>query len=176
MKFKTKGKSLKELLKEYGTGSSGLYPQDWYKKAKFFAEKPEAGEWDIDFTIQNNNKTYKEQIGVLKEGYKPIHVATLVEIILAHYNNTGIKLLKNRYSRTNTLGSDGSHVYVGSFDSEGLDVGYWYDDYRSGNIGLASARKLDPGTLVYSDSPDILTLDSAIKLVKENGYLIYKQI
>ena len=113
MKIKTTGKSLKELVEIYGIGSSGFYPQEWYKEEKFYTEKPEAGEYDIDFDIKNTNQTYREQVAGLKEGYKPIHTAILCEAVLSHYKETGVKLLENKYSRTETLDSVGYRVYVG---------------------------------------------------------------
>lgn len=176
MKFKITGKSIKELLEEYGTGSSGFYQQSWYKKEKFFDEKPEAGEYDIDFGNKLTNLEYKEQLKRLANGYEVIHPAVLCEAVLSHYEETGKRLLEDTYSRTNTLDSDGNRVSVGSFDSDGLRVGSWSDGDRCDNIGLSATRKLDTGTLDNLNPLESLTLESAIKIVKEKGYKIYKEI
>lgn len=41
---------------------------------------------------------------------------------------------------SNKLDSDGNHVNVGNFDSDGLNVNNNWDDNRYDNLGLASAR------------------------------------
>ena len=175
MKFITTGKSLKELLDIYGTGSAGFYIQDWYKDKSFFTEKPEAGTYEIDFDIDeeapDRNKTYVEQCRNLKGDYKPVHVAILAEAILFHYKTTGKRLLKNTYSRTSSLFSGGRHVNVGIFVSHGLNIDHWRDVHCYDFIGVASARKIESSTLDSSNP-----LESAIKTVKEAGYVIYKQL
>ena len=35
------GKSIKELVKEFGIGSKGFYKQSWYEDEDFFTEKPD---------------------------------------------------------------------------------------------------------------------------------------
>lgn len=146
MKFTTTGKSIKELLDIYGTGASGFYPQTWYHDEEFLDEKPEAGEYEIEFDSKyealDRNKTYSEQLSLLKEGYKPIHPAILCEAILVHYELKGVRLLSNSYSGTSSLTSDGDRVLVGRFDAEGLFVRYWGDDSRRDDLGLSAARKL----------------------------------
>ena len=37
--------------------------------------------------------------------------------------------------------ADGNRVYVGNFDSEGLNVNNYWDDNRNSNLGVASARQ-----------------------------------
>ncbi len=173
MKIKTTGKSIKELLAEYGTGSNGLYPQEWYKKEAFFTEKPEAGEWDIDFGTDLTNMTYSEQMNKVPNGYDPIHPAILIEAILLHYKETGQKMLSNSWSRTSILDSDGFRVSVGGFGAEGLDVSRWSDDSRVDSFGLSAARKLssNPGTLEPLES---LSLESRIKSLEEDMEKIRK--
>ncbi len=36
--------------------------------------------------------------------------------------------------------SDGNHINVGNFDSDGLNVNNNWDDNRNSNIGVAAAR------------------------------------
>lgn len=172
MIFKTTGKSIEELLKIYGTGLSGFYPQDWYKKEKFFTEKPEAGEYEIDFETDLTNKTFDEQVNSLKEGFKPIHPAILCEAILSYYKETGKRLLENVYSQTNTLDVDGDHVRVGGFDSDGLNVSNYSNGVRD-YVGLSAGKKLssDSETITHTDS-----LNHAIEVVKDAGYIIFKPI
>lgn len=168
MKLKTTGKSLKELLEIYGTGSAGFCIQEWYKSEKFFEEKPEAGEWDFDFDTDLTNLIFSEQIKKLKKNYKPVHPAILTEAILSHYRETGKRLLKNTYSRTNILGSGGRRVSVGSFDAEGLYVDLWYG-FRDGAVGVSSARKLlsvEPVNLDTFESR-LLALEADMHKIKE---------
>lgn len=142
MKITTTGKSLKELLEIYGTGSNGFYSQEWYKTESFFIEKPPANMWDFDFGTNLTDKTYPEQVSFLKKGFEVMHLAVLAEAILSHYKNTGVRLLENKYSRTNVFTSDGNRVGVGDFDVKGLLVSNWYDGHRHDHLGVSAARKL----------------------------------
>lgn len=141
LKLQTQGKSLKELLKEYGEGESGFYSQDWYKTEKFFTEKPEAGEYEI-ILRDDFNKTYKEQIQKLPKSQEVAHPALVAEAVLKHFKETGEKLLENWSVRTNKMDSNGLHVDVGYFDRIGLHVYFWWDDVRDDYVGLAASRKL----------------------------------
>ena len=38
------------------------------------------------------------------------------------------------------MASDGNRVYLGNFDTNGLNVNDNWNDYRNDNLGLASAR------------------------------------
>lgn len=159
MKIITTGKSIKELLKEYGIGSQGFYPQDWYKNEKFFTENPEAGEFDIVITRKLTSLTWKEQIKSLRKDEIILHPAQYIEAILYYFKMTGQRLFEDWYIRTNVLDSDGSRVFVGDFASDGLRVSYCWDDDRHDGIGLSAARKLSSKPRKLKTS-DLLTLDS----------------
>lgn len=60
-KFKSSGKSLKELRKKFGTGSKGFWGQEWYLNEPFYTEKPEVKEYEIELHPEWNNLTYQEQ-------------------------------------------------------------------------------------------------------------------
>jgi hypothetical protein len=174
IKIKIKGKSLNKLYKEYGTGSSGFYSiNPWWKDQKFADEKPKAGEYEIDFAEELINLTFEEKEKEITEGFEIIHPAIVAEAILSHFKATGERILENRYVHTSSLDSDGHRVLVGGFDETGLLISSWDGGHRSSGIGVASARKLNlkPSSLETFDS---LTLDSAIKMVKEAGYQVSK--
>jgi len=137
------GKSIKELLKKYGTSSSGFYPQDWYKTEKFFTEKPPKGKYEIDLGENLTNLTYDDQLKKLSDGFTPIHPAILIEYILSYYKETGQRLLEDTFVRTESVVSDGYRVCVGDFGSWGLDVGSDLDGSCDDDLGLSSARKFD---------------------------------
>lgn len=174
MKIKTTGKSIKELLEVYGTGSSGFYQQNWYKSEKFFTEKPEVGEWDIDFNSNLTNLRYTEQLEKIPKDSVVLHPAILCEAILSHFKETGVRLLEKEYSRTNTLDSVDSRVLVGLFDSGGLDVYGCWDGDRSDGLGLSAGKLLlNTGEL---ETLENLSLENAVKIVKSAGYVISKII
>jgi len=166
IKIKTTGLSLKELKEKYATGPSGFYPQSWYENEKFYTEKPEAGEYEFIFDRDLCNKTYSEQLEKLPKGYSPTHIATIAEAILIHFKETGERLLEDWYVRTSNLDSGGHRVYVGSFDSRGLDVNDFWDGSRDGIIGLSASRKLDTGTLETLESIESLPNELIINNIK----------
>lgn len=160
MKHTYTGKSLLELLEQYGTGAKGFYPQEWYKDEAFAKEKPPKGVYEINLGEDLVNLTFEEQKKKLKKGLTPIHPAILAEAILSHYAKTGERLLETKWSRTEFVDSDGDRVSLGGFDAKGLDVYYWWDDSRFSHIGFSSARKfkgkLDSGDL---ESFEILEIE-----------------
>lgn len=137
------GKSLLELYKQFGVGSSGFYSKDpWWKDEAFAKEKLEPATYEIDVERKLTGLTFKEQENNLKKGSVILHPTVLAEAILTHFKTTGERVLEDWYQRTSVLDSDGVRVIVGGFDAEGLDVHRWDGSGRSDNIGLASARKL----------------------------------
>jgi hypothetical protein len=176
MKIKTTGKSLVELYKEYGTGSAGFYSTSpWWIDEAFAKEKPEAGEYEIDLGENLTNLTFDEQKAKIGKDFEVIHPAVLTEAILSHFKETGKRLLESKYARTSYLGSDGYRVYVGNFDADGLRVNVCWDDRSYDGIGVASARKLKIDSC--SLDPIVpLTLESAVKMCVDNGYILYKQV
>ena len=167
------GKSLLELRKEYGVGSSGFYNQSWYDNELFAKEKPEAGEYDIDFGEDIKNLTFAEQKTKLKKGFSVAHPAVVAEAILAHLKKTGERLCGTHWVRTSLVGSDGDRVLV-RFGAVGVHVGNGWDDGRSGDVDVASARKstknLDAGTLEPRES---LTLEEKARRYDEINKIIY---
>jgi hypothetical protein len=135
------GKSIKELLEQYGTGSAGFYPQDWYKDEKFFTEKAPKGTYKITIHDELKNMTFSEQKEAIKD--EVCHPAVLIEAILSHYKKTKERLLEVWYVRTDSVDSDGDRVGVSNFGANGLRVGnFGWDDVRSGNLGLASSARI----------------------------------
>ncbi len=160
IKIKTTGLSLLELRDKY---SNLFYPQEWYKDENFAKEKPEAGEFEIVVDRVLTGMTFKEQKESLKKDEIILHAAQYLEGIINQFDLTGERLFEDWYIRTNTLDSGGGRVYVGDFDSDGLNVGdYWGDD-RSDGIGLSSARKVDSETKieVARYTPDIIEINGS---------------
>lgn len=61
------GATIKDLLKKFGTGPKGFYPQTWYKKEAFFTESAPKGEYEIVIDRETCGKTYAEQVEQLKK-------------------------------------------------------------------------------------------------------------
>lgn len=169
-KIKTTGKSLLELYEQYGVGSSGFYSSDpWWKNESFAGEKPPAGEYELYFDRALTGKTYSEQVKELQKGFDPVHIAIIAEAVLIHFKETEERLLEDLYVRSNSFNSNGYRVSVGHFDADGLLVNDWDGNYRLYDTGLSAARKL-------GDLNESLNLESAIKIVKEAGYRVIKEM
>lgn len=175
MKIKLEGKSLNELCKEYGTGGNGFYSNNWWKGESFADEKFDAGEYEIDFGENLVDLTFTEQNKRVKKGFNVAHPALISGAILSHYKKTGVRLLENNDVRTSSLDSDGDRVYVGRFDAEGLGVHVYWVDSADDGVGLASVRKL-PWKTQNLETFESLDLKSALKIVKAEGYVVYKQM
>ncbi len=139
--FSIEAKSLLDLKEEYGTGSNGFYNNTWWLDEDFAKSVPEPGTYEINIEKQLANMTYNEQAEGLDEGWDFPHPAVIAQAILKHYQETGERILENWYTRTSFTDSDGHHVSVGYFYSDGLYVYYHWDDYRDSCIGIAAARK-----------------------------------
>ncbi len=87
-------------------------------------------------------KTWDQQTVVLSsEEYVP-NAGEVSWGVTTYYKVRGVYLLPEFYVRTSSVHSDGRHVLVGPFDSDGLSVSCYLDGTRRGNLGIASARKL----------------------------------
>lgn len=168
------GKSLLELREQYGTGSSGFYNNDWWLNKPFVKEKAEPGEYEIVLDKKFVDLTYDEQVKKIGKGFDVAHPAVIVEFILEHYKKTGERLLEDWWVRTNLRASDGSRVCLGSFDAHGLYVYNYWDDDRHDFVGLSVARKFLSSRKL--EPIEDLTLEQAIKIVKDNNYKIFKEV
>lgn len=177
------GATIKDLLKKFGTGPKGLYPQTWYEKETFFTESAPKGEYEIVLDKETCGKTYAEQVKEMRGIHilglaltDVCHPAVLIEAILTHFEKTGERLLEGWWVRTSAVDSGGDRVRVGLFDGSGLLVNDYWDDFCNGRLGLSASVRLGdlkPGTLVPLET---LSLEAAIKMVKDEGFTIVKII
>jgi hypothetical protein len=139
MKFICTGKSLVELLETYGKGNGG-FCSSWWKNENFAKDKPEAGEYEIDFKNVYLGLSLDEQKKKIKKGFEIAHPVVIAEAILSHYEKTGKRLAENFWLRS-SLFTDAGHVScVGYFDGNGLVVNYW-DGLRNSDVGVGASRK-----------------------------------
>lgn len=122
----------------YGHGDA------WYNNESSAKEQGTVG-WQLVRKTPASNSTSKnwqeQQSLIAKENEVP-SAQVMVYTIIGHYLATGERLFENVYVRTSSVDSDGYHVFVGCFDSDGLDVRGNWDNNRYGYLGIASARKL----------------------------------
>ncbi|MEK7150715.1 MAG: hypothetical protein AAB783_00750 [Patescibacteria group bacterium] len=121
-----------------------FWKTDWYNNQAFAKEHGEVGWHLIRKTPIDNStsKTWPEQQALLVETEETPKARVMVYTIIGHFLATGERLFERIYVRCVDLDSDGSRVYVGSFDAGGLYVDdIVWDGHRYGGIGVASARK-----------------------------------
>lgn len=148
MKFTITGKNIIELRKEYGTGNGGFYPQSWYDNEAFANDKPEAGEYEINFGENTKGMTFAEQQKCIPAGFEIVHPAVILEAVLSHFKATGERLLETYWVRTSLLDSFGSRVSVGCCDAPGVDVGSLLDVEPYGDVGVGASRKFAKSLLL----------------------------
>lgn len=123
---------------------------EWYEDEDFAKEKIPAGEWEVSLEIVLNsvNKTWNEQQELLEKGDEIPPVAVLLYAMAQHFKETGERAFEEVWVRTSSCHSDGNHVFVGFHVDGRLFVHsvYW-GARRFSHVGVARARKLEPGTL-----------------------------
>lgn len=115
----------------------------WYNKQAFAKDRGET-QWTLvrKTPVDNStSKTWDEQQALLGKDDETPTARVMVYAIIGHYLNTGERLFENVYVRCSDVDSDGRRVLVGSFGSDGLGVGHYWDGNRDSDIGLSSARK-----------------------------------
>jgi len=132
------------ILEIRGRFNSKLfYDQSWYNKESFAKDRGEAA-WHLirkDPVPNSTSKTWNEQRALLAENEETPQARVMIYTIIGHFLATDQRLFEDVYVRCSDVVSGGYRVYVGDFDSYGLDVdGYW-DGYRRSDVGLASSRK-----------------------------------
>ncbi len=130
---------------------------DWYKREKFATQ---AGEiklgWSLvkkDVLDGSTNTGWNDQEQLLRQyeadlkrkGAKNVSVRrrTGTEAFydaLLYYVNIGERFLPDEYDWTQTRTSDGRLVFVGNFDSYGLDVRHNWPEYSVSFIGVCPSR------------------------------------
>lgn len=87
------------------------------------------------------SKNLDEQTAMVPKDHYVLNAGELAWVVTTYHAVRGIYLLPSHYVRTISVNADGNRVYLGNFDSLGLDVRRYFGDSRAGNLGLAVARK-----------------------------------
>lgn len=119
----------------------------WYANdnEKFSRDDKVAVKWLAlrkDAVPDSFGKNWEEQTALLSSDEYIPNAGEVSWGVTTYYMVRGVYLLPNFYVRTSSVYSDGSHVYLGGFDSVGLSVHHCFDAHRLGSLGVASARKL----------------------------------
>lgn len=131
---------VREMKSGYFYSKSG----GWYSDQKFARNDKADTRWIIvrkEPVPGSTSKTWDEQQALLSDVEITPNAAEVVWAITTYKAVRDIYLLPNIYVRTSSLDSGGRRVYVGLFVSGGLNVNYYWDNYRSGHLGVSSARK-----------------------------------
>lgn len=120
-----------------------FYAQDWYNSEKF-AKLTDKPQWRLlrkTAVPDSFNKNWQEQQALLTKDEETPKARAMAYMIMLYYAETSERLFQDIYVRCSDLASYGLRVFLGDFDSLGLRVARYWDDYRSYYIGLASSRK-----------------------------------
>lgn len=105
--------------------------QSWYRMELFANERGTTG-WQLIHTTPFPSpapRDWREQQTMLGE-HEDISTARLiVYIAIGYYWATGERLFERIHVRTSSTLPDGRHIYVGSFDAQGIDIAVDEDDY-----------------------------------------------
>ncbi|MDE1970077.1 MAG: hypothetical protein KGI50_00660 [Patescibacteria group bacterium] len=130
-----------------------FYDQDWYNNESFATQVTPSLGWSLvmkEVLQESRSKNWDQQEEVLKSWAKQNNIdpasvkrRTPVEIIydtLLYYGANKESLLESSYDWSAVQSSGGSFVFVGRFDSDGLNV---YSDTRDGtssDLGVCPSR------------------------------------
>lgn len=129
---------------------TGLFSADQenscYDEEPFAKEKGEVG-WRLisKFSISSAfHNYYEKQQEFLTEQEEVPSAQIMTYAIMGHYLKTGERLFKTYFVYVSSLSSDGRHVLLGYFNSDGFSIAIsWNQDGWGSHIGLASAYKAD---------------------------------
>ncbi len=116
----------------------------WYAEQAFVQNDKVETRWIMlrkEPVPQSTSKNWNEQQALLSADEVTPNVSEVTWCVTTYKAVRNIYLLPSIYVRTSSLDSDGDRVYVGHFDAEGLDVDYYWDGVRHGNLGLSGGRK-----------------------------------
>lgn len=116
----------------------------WYADQKFACEDKTSFGWLLikKAPVSNStSKTWSEQNKLLSALEKVPNAAEMCWFITTYFEVRGVRLFEGVYVRTSSCTSDGVHVDLGIFDSDGLLVNCYWDGSRIDSIGLSAARK-----------------------------------
>jgi hypothetical protein len=117
--------------------------QAWYD-GKAFAKRnalPRYRQLRMTPVPDSLNKTFAEQQALLPADEEVPSARVVVMGMVIHFLVTGDRLSPNCWVRCIDKDSDGYRVDVGYLLGGGLRVGYYWDDDRYSDLGLASSRK-----------------------------------
>lgn len=120
---------------------SDFYGTDRYRREPFANEKKVSVRWYLlrkEPVPKSRSKTYDQQTALLKDEEVPF-VCEMTYMVILYWLTHRERLLPDVYVRCQDKGSDGFRVGVGDFGSDGFDVGYYWDDSRNDDLGLASS-------------------------------------
>ena len=111
MKTTIQPKSILQLVKE---NPDLFWNQDWYKTEKFAKTKPKKRTIHISEVPESRNKTYGEQVKLLKKGEDVPTANEVLQAMIQHYKETGEKL--DWWIKTSDVSSRGPRVSVRFYD------------------------------------------------------------
>jgi hypothetical protein len=124
-----------------------FYKEDWYDKDEV-GNSVSALEWHlIRKTSVPDSKPMtwtqqREMVDATNIDRIP-EADVMVYTIIGHFLETGVRLFEKECVRTSTLELGGSHVVVGYFDSKGLRVKTWNDNFSHEHHGVSDGRKIE---------------------------------
>ncbi len=122
-----------------------FYDQSWYNRESFAKDRGDV-DWQLvrKTSVDNStNKMWQKQQVLLAKNEETPTARVMTYTIIGYFLATGERLFEHIYVRCSDVDSSGDRVYVGRFDSHGLDVYDYWDGNRSSDVGVASARKFD---------------------------------
>ncbi|MDD2731916.1 MAG: hypothetical protein PHI53_01825 [Candidatus Pacebacteria bacterium] len=132
------------ILEIRGKVDSRLFcDQSWYNEESVARDRGKTSWHLVSKTPVNNStsKNWEEQLALIGEEDEVPTAQVMVYTIIGHYLATDERLFEHIYVRTSSVASVGRRLFVGAFDLRGLYVCYDWDDYRSADLGVSSARK-----------------------------------
>lgn len=119
-----------------------MLAQDWYEQDPWAQRKNSPQHRHLRIPVPDSfNKNFSEQVVLLSPEEEVASVRTVATFLILHFLVTDQRLLADHCVRCSDTDSGGLRVCVGSFDRDGLFVGYDWDGRRPSALGLASARK-----------------------------------
>lgn len=117
----------------------------WYNERVFAKDKGRA-EWQLvrKTPVPNStSKNWQKQQDLLTNNEEVPNPRVMVYTTIGHFLATDERLFESDSARTSYALSDVDRILIGGFDSDGLRIFSYWDNYCGGSVGLSAARKLN---------------------------------
>jgi hypothetical protein len=129
-----------ELFWEYDRKEQ-KFKEMWYDGYHFFAHDRGAAQWSLvrkGVLTETRWKYYSEQTDLIPVCEQEAKVREVIYTMVVYYQQNKERICETTYAQCADRTPRGNRIAVGVFDGGGMHLNAWADEYRFGNVGVAT--------------------------------------